>query len=387
MTQIFSASRGGGPLIFYDLAKALAERGHELYVVCNLSTEIIEIERVKLFVVKPFLKDTYELPPSPTANLRYIANSLMTGAKIVKQNQIQLIHTNSYTPVFAGSILSKLKNIPMIASIYDVFTSPDKSNWTKWAQYNKVPSYYSTIGRLYEQMSLKLPYDMIHSVSKSTERDIMIHNDKKAIKVIYPAVNFQQYTIQLPKYENFIIFIGRLVFYKNLDVLIRAYAEVIEVLSDAKLVVVGEGPMMDEWTKLAQSLGVSNNVLFTGHIPQEQKLDLLTRCSALALPSVFEGFGLVILESFAMQKPVLVANTHPFDELVDQGKDGFLLDYGDSHEWALAIIRLLSDSSLCKEMGQIGAIKRQAKFDFTAYIDAIESLYSEIIVGSTKRSS
>ena len=236
-------------------------------------------------------------------------------------------------------------------------------------------------------MSLKLPYDMIHSVSKSTERDIMIHNDKKAIKVIYPAVNFQQYTIQLPKYENFIIFIGRLVFYKNLDVLIRAYAEVIEVLPDAKLVVVGEGPMMDEWTKLAQSLGVSNNVLFTGHIPQEQKLDLLTRCSALALPSVFEGFGLVILESFAMQKPVLVANTHPFDELVDQGKDGFLLDYGDSHEWALAIIRLLSDSSLCKEMGQIGAIKRQAKFDFTAYIDAIESLYSEIIVGSTKRSS
>ena len=118
MTQIFSASRGGGPLIFYDLAKALAERGHELYVVCNLSTEIIEIERVKLFVVKPFLKDTYELPPSPTANLRYIANSLMTGAKIVKQNQIQLIHTNSYTPVFAGSILSKLKNIPMIALLF-----------------------------------------------------------------------------------------------------------------------------------------------------------------------------------------------------------------------------------------------------------------------------
>jgi glycosyltransferase involved in cell wall biosynthesis len=384
LTQFFSSTRGGAPLIFYDLGKALSKRGHKVYIICNVATETIETENVKVYTVKPLLCNTYELPPSPKQNLRYIANSVVLGAKVARKHKIELIHTNSFTPVIAGSILSKIKRTPMIASIYDVFTNKDSSNWRNWAHYNNLPRYYSTIGRVYEQISLRMPFRFIHTISQTTKEDILLHKTDRPIRVIYPAIDVTMYRTVQPSYDNFILYIGRLVFYKNVDVIIRAYEEVIKELPTAKLIVVGEGPMEDEWRNLAQSVGVSNNVLFTGHVSHQDKIDLLSRCSALALPSIFEGFGLVVLEAFAMQKPVLAANIPPLDEIVDQDINGFLLSFNDAHQWATAIIALLTNQQLCHKMGYNGAKKVTDKFDFTKYIKSMESLYMEAIASSRK---
>ena len=379
MTQIFSSSRGGGPLIFYDLAKAFSEMGHEVYIICNVATDIIANENVKIFTVKPSLNITYELPPSLIANLRYVINSLIVGERLVRRHKIQLIHTNSFTPVIAGSVLSKMKGIPMIASIYDVFADTERSNWSKWAHYNKVPQYYSLIGRLYERISLRMPFDLIHSVSKTSKQDISLYQHRRPIRVVYPAINIGNYESVSIRYDNFILFIGRLVFYKNVDVLIKAYVEVVKVMPMSKLVIVGEGPMKEEWHNLARTLGISDNVLFAGHISHDSKMDLLGSCSALALPSVFEGFGLVILESFAMKKPVLVADIHPFDELVEHEIDGFLIAHDDPHVWAMAIIRLLTNTKLTRKMGENGAMKQINKFGFEKYVASMESLYGEVV--------
>ena len=385
LTQFFSSTRGGGPLIFYDLAKALSKRGHEVYVICNVATETVDNENVKIFTVKPFLENTYELPPSPTHNLRYIWNSMLLAAKIAGENKIQLIHTNSFTPVIAGSLLSMIKGIPMIASIHDVFTNKDKSNWQNWTHYNNLPNYYSIIGRIYEQISLHMPFDMIHSISDTTKNDLLPYIGKRAIRVVYPAIDDRNYTTVKPTYGNFILYIGRLVFYKNIDVLIKAYDEVIKEEPTAKLIIVGEGPMEEELTNLVRSLDISENVLFTGHISHQSKIDLLSRCSALALPSMFEGFGLVILESFAMAKPVLVAKVHPLDQIVDHGVDGYLLPHNDPREWAAAIMTLLTNNQLCQEMGRNAAKKLKDKYDFERYIESMETLYADTIGGLAKR--
>jgi glycosyltransferase involved in cell wall biosynthesis len=108
-------------------------------------------------------------------------------------------------------------------------------------------------------------------------------------------------------------------------------------------------------------------------------MNLLRSCSALALPSIFEGFGLVILESFAMRKPVLVPNIRPFDEIVEQDVNGFLLPPNQPHQWAKAVITILGNGQLCRRMGDNAAKKINEKFNFKEFIIGMESLYQEAV--------
>jgi glycosyltransferase involved in cell wall biosynthesis len=383
LTQIFSASRGGAPLIFYDLAKALAERGHKIYVICNVATDTIDNKNLSLRLVKPAIVTTSELPPSPMHNLRYIVNSILNGIRINRHNKIDLVHTSFFTPVIAGSILSRIIRAPMIASIFDIFTDSDGSNWNKWVYYNNLPRYYSTVGRIYEKISLTMPYHFIHTISNATKNDIISQGIRKQIEVVYPAIDNRSYPDVKPiNYDKSILYIGRLVFYKNVAVLIRAYKEVVHQLPSAKLVIVGEGPMKEKWQNLTRSLRLQENVIFTGHIPNERKLELLRRCSALALPSVFEGFGLVVLEAFALEKPVLVSNIPPLDEIVDDSIDGFIIPENNPHAWATRMIELLMNNHLSVKMGKKSLQKINGKFDFISYLDRMEHLYYRIITGS-----
>jgi glycosyltransferase involved in cell wall biosynthesis len=379
LTQFFSSTRGGGPLIFYDLAKSISEMGHEVYVICNVATEILDSKNIHIITVKPTLGETFELPPSPIRNVRYIANSLVTGSRIIRRKKIDLIHTNSFTPVIAGSLLSKLMRIPMIASIYDVFTDADKNNWSNWTKQNNLPGFYSVLGELYEKLSLRMPTNLIHTISYSTKADLLRQKVNRPIRVIYPAINITTHKDSTINYDDFILYIGRLVFYKNVDLLIRSFQDVVMKFPEAKLIIAGEGPMEGEWRALARSLGIINNIKFMGHISHEDKINLLSKCSSLALPSLFEGFGLVILEAFAMCKPVIVSKVAPFDEIVDEGVNGFLLSHDDSRQWSQAIVALLSDKRLCQQLGNNGAQKLRSRYDFLKYIQDMEFMYLEML--------
>ena len=82
LSQIFSSSRGGAPLLFCDLAKSMSRRGHKVHIICNLSTENIKEPNLSVHVVKPYLKESHQLPPSIIQNLRYIINSIIVGTEI-----------------------------------------------------------------------------------------------------------------------------------------------------------------------------------------------------------------------------------------------------------------------------------------------------------------
>ena len=102
LCQIFSSTKGGAPLLFCDLANTMSRRGHKVHVICNLSTEDIIERNLTVHIVRPYLGASHRLPPSITQNLRYIISSIILGSKIIKENRIDVIHTNSWTPVIAG---------------------------------------------------------------------------------------------------------------------------------------------------------------------------------------------------------------------------------------------------------------------------------------------
>ena len=128
LTQFFSSSRGGGSLIFYNFAKTMAKKNNNIHIICNLSTEK-EDSNIFIHKVKPYLKEANQLPQSMRQHLQYIINSIMAGIKIIDKYNLQIIHTNSLIAVIAGSILGKIKNVPVIATVHDIFAGDESGGW------------------------------------------------------------------------------------------------------------------------------------------------------------------------------------------------------------------------------------------------------------------
>jgi glycosyltransferase involved in cell wall biosynthesis len=200
------------------------------------------------------------------------------------------------------------------------------------------------------------------------------------VETIYPSIDASDYSaITEIVYDDYILFIGRLVFYKNVEILIKAFQLLSAESNPTQLIIAGDGPLREYLENLVKESGISNNVVFLGSVSNEEKIEYLRKCSALALPSTFEGFGLVILEAFLMRKPVLVSNIKPFDEIVDDNLNGFLIPPDDYLAWTQKIKRLILDKKKCKEMGEAGYLKYKEKFDFTNSVDKMETLYLKLI--------
>jgi len=389
ITQLFSATRGGGEVIFYDFAEGIAKRRHHIDIVSHKIINFKDennLERVTMHRIRPAIEYKGGLPPSIKQNLMYIINAIIKGSQIIRQNDIDIIHTNNWSSIIVGSILARVHHTPVISTIHDIF-STNSENWKKWAAQNNLSYISSIIGPLFEKITVKMPVDIVHTISNASKEKILNlkATSSSNIIVIPNGINLEHYdNFDFKKdYQNYVLFIGRLVYYKNLDVLISSFKDVVKKIPNAKLIVVGNGPMRDKWEKMVLDLRLDQNIEFTGYIPHEKKIELLSKCSSLLLPSVHEGFGLVLLEAFAMYKPVLVANMKPYDEIVDDGVDGFMIPAYEPDKWCEKIVFLLSNKTICQNMGNKGRVKLENKFNINRVIDKVESLYKELCLKKT----
>jgi glycosyltransferase involved in cell wall biosynthesis len=383
ITQFFSPTSGGGELLFYDWAEGMVRRGHHVEVICQQIPNFRKDQSAYLIInrIKPILEHKGELPPSIIQNIRYIINAIIKGSQIIRQKKIDIIHTNAFGPMIVGSILAKIHNIPVVSTIHDIFARASPDYWKKWATQNEVSRISSAIGPLFEKISVNMPTDVILTVSNASKQNLVKFNVKDSnITVIPNGIDVADYDNLgfENNYQNYVVFIGRSVFYKNLEVVISSFKEVTQKLPEAKLVIIGDGPMRHRWERMVSELNLNQNIKFTGYIPQEKKVELLSKCSALLLPSLFEGFGLVLLEAFAMSKPVLVADVKPFDEIVEEGVDGFMIAAHDPVKWAEKITFLLSHKPICEIMGCKGRYKAEKEFNIEKVLDRLESLYVEL---------
>jgi glycosyltransferase involved in cell wall biosynthesis len=119
-------------------------------------------------------------------------------------------------------------------------------------------------------------------------------------------------------------------------------------------------------------------VEFKGYVPHRVKLYYLSKCRALVLPSIFEGFGMVILEAWAFKKPVMVADVEPLNKIVDHGLNGLVIDPSNIEEWAKYIATTIMDDFLVKKMGEEGYKKLQKEYNITRQCEEFEKLYERL---------
>ena len=175
--------------------------------------------------------------------------------------------------------------------------------------------------------------------------------------------------------EPIVGFVGRLTRQKGVDVLLRAFAEVEKRLPDARLVLAGDGPDRPALEELARSLGL-RRVMFLGW--RQDVADIMADVSLLAVPSRWEGFGLVALEAMALGKPVVAARVSALPEIVVPGETGLLVSSGSETELADALLSLLSDPSRAERMGRAGKARVVNEFPVERMAQRTAEIYSTL---------
>jgi rhamnosyl/mannosyltransferase len=178
-----------------------------------------------------------------------------------------------------------------------------------------------------------------------------------------------------------VLFVGRLVYYKGVDVLLEAMASLAaRAQKPGTLLVIGEGPLEPELRARATALGISNQVRLLGRVPDADLPAYYRAADVFVLPSVArtEAFGVVQVEAMASGVPVVSTNLPTGVPWVNQdGITGLVVPPGDSRALADALGRLLDDPALRARLGEAAAARAALRFsrdrmvaDFRAVIEA-----------------
>jgi glycosyltransferase involved in cell wall biosynthesis len=151
------------------------------------------------------------------------------------------------------------------------------------------------------------------------------------------------------------LFVGVLERYKNVDGLVAAWPHVVEAVPDARLVIVGAGPMQPEVERLAAAFPAS--VELVSALPLEGVAHALDGASLLVLPSRHEGLGRVVIESFARGRGVVASRAGGVLDLVTDDAEGLLVDPEDVPGLAAALTRVLSDRALAERLGAAASLR------------------------------
>jgi len=379
-SQFFSTTKGGGEYVFKTIANVMAQNGHKVWVITNKvkDEKYEELENLKIITVNPTIQYKGGLPPTFFDNIRYVSNAFQKGRNIIKNEKIDIIHSNNFSPALACSLVSYFTKIPHITTVHDIFSAYDKDFWKKWAKQSNVSNTNARLVPFFEKLMMKFRFDCIHTVSNATKNDIQKIGTKKPIHIIPNCIQDQEQIIVEPKKTQFVC-LGRLVFYKNVEVILKSFTIIIKKFPDAKLIIAGDGPHKESLQELVKKLDINNNITFTGYVTPQQKIKLLSESNALLFPSIIEGFGLVMLEAFQQKRPVIVSNIPPMSDIIENNKTGYLIDPHDEKQWAEKIIHLINEPEISQKMGETGYKVLEEKYNQEIFYQKLISMYQSVL--------
>jgi glycosyltransferase involved in cell wall biosynthesis len=171
--------------------------------------------------------------------------------------------------------------------------------------------------------------------------------------------------------------IARLVEQKGHQYLVEAFSQAYKQTPHIRLIIVGDGKLRDRLESFVQEKKLEGVIRFTGH--RNNVEEILNSIDIFVHPSLWEGFGLAILEAMAMGKPVIATNASAIPELVENSVTGLLVPPRDSRSLAQAIIKLSSDEGLRKRFGQAARERTRKLFSVDSMVKKTKDLYNDLL--------
>jgi glycosyltransferase involved in cell wall biosynthesis len=267
--------------------------------------------------------------------------------RFLKRHRPDVVQTHVLKANLVGVLAAKIAGVPVVIA-------------TEMTLKDTAPT---TGKRIRDRLLHPIATRLINSCDKFVVTGQFIRNewardiDPGRCEVIYPPFNLEKMQAALraprklaPNAAKNIGFVGRLSEEKAVHTLLAAFVQVRERVQNSILTIVGTGPLEQELKACASRLGMAEHIHFTGYLPNS--FEALKQFDLFVLPSRTEGCPIVILEAMAVGLPVVATRIGGNPELVSDGESGLLVPANDPAAMADAIVKILSEESLAKQMGE-----------------------------------
>ncbi len=347
---------GGITSYVFTLSSGLKKRGHNVYIASSGGELAFKFKEAGLDYIPIPMRTKKEISPK-------IIFSAIKLSGIVRENKIDIVHSHSRTTQVLGCLLQKLTGARHIFTCHGFF---------KRRLLRKIfPCWGEKVIAISEQ------------VREHLVKDFKL--DEKKIVVIHNGIDLDRFQAQSPEHraqskrklglgEGPVIgIIARLSDVKGHQYLIEAMKTVLEKYPLAQLLIIGTGKTQKELIQLAGSLGVSNNVIF---IPETQDTpSALAAMDIFVMPSIQEGLGLALMEAMTSGLAVIGSNVGGIKTLIQDGRNGLLVEPADSAGLARAILSLLDDPSKGIALGREAQRFIQQNFSQEKMVSETEEEY------------
>jgi glycosyltransferase involved in cell wall biosynthesis len=365
----------------YFLSKALVKQGVNVHVVtCDFPNtpayevvDGIEVHRI----------DSYRNPSPDFPSWVYLMNLNMQkeAAKIVKDNgKIDLIHAHDWLVANASIGLKHVFRKPMLVTMHStemgrretLHNTAEKmihetEYWLNFEAWRVICCSWYMVSHV--ESVFRLPKDKIDMIPNgvdintydSIEEDLAVFRKKFA----------------LPE-EKIVLYVGRLVYEKGIQVLINAVPKVLSKLN-AKFIIVGSGYMKEQLLGIVRGMGLEHKVLFEGFMDEPSLLRLQKVADVSVVPSLFEPFGIVALEAMAAKSPVVVSDTGGMSEIVEHDVNGVKTYPGNPESLAWGINRVLLDEGYRRWITDNAYKTAQDKYSWDKIAQQTKNNYERVL--------
>jgi len=179
--------------------------------------------------------------------------------------------------------------------------------------------------------------------------------------------------------DPIILSVGCASIWKGIPYLLRSMVNVTARLPDARLIVVGSRRYQDQMQLLTKELGIQKNVIFPGPVTREELPFYYSACDVFAMPTICEGFPLVVLEAMASGRPVVASRVGGIPEAIETGSNGILFEPGNVSQLTRALLSLLEDGSLRRNMGRKARLVAETKHDWKKITDKYMAEFESLL--------
>jgi glycosyltransferase involved in cell wall biosynthesis len=371
-TDAYLPQMNGVATTVEELRGSLVARKHKVYIVSpsypkykDQCKNILRLKSVRLWR-NPELRVSYMFPD------RILQKVL--------QLDVDIIHgfSGGATPSL-GLTLAKIKRKPY------VFTY--NTRWNKYTHYILNGKFIRP--KAMEQM-VKLYCNVCTHIIAPAEyikEELISFGVKKPITVIPNGVNITKFKpaqndllkekLGLKKSDKIALCVARVTREKSIDFLIKAFAKFSERNPNVYFVIAGDGPERKKLEKLSNRLGVHNKVIILGFVPYNEIPGIYNGADVFIFASQTETEGMVVPEAMASGLPVLAVRDRVFEQFIESGKDGILVEK-DEDEFNQNLEKLLKDPKLRAEIAK-NARKKIENFSLDEIAKKFEALYNQLI--------
>ena len=298
--------------------------------------------------------------------------------KIFDKFKIDLLHTHDWLSATSAISIKHMYRVPMVATIHSM-------------EIGRRGAVRQDRERLIDDLERRLVYESWRTIVCSYFMKNSIcscfHTPENKIDVIpngiYPEkydLSFDYESVKMKfamPFEKIVLFVGRLVWEKGVDLLIGAAPKIISKVPEAKFVFVGKGYMKNKCMDIAHGLGVRDKVYFSGYLDDKDVDALYSIADVVVVPSRYEPFGIVALEAMAAKTPVVVASAGGLCEVADGC--AYKVAVENSDEIADGVISILTNKELKNDMIENGFLKVNTLYNWNVIASTTKKTYEKII--------